>query len=451
MSEALQEALAALEKTPAAPVYVLVGDEFLVRKGADELVKRLLPGASAGLNYFVLDGASPREVAQELVTLPMFPGRKVALLRDPEFLAPKKNKGDGLARAREAWKAGRRKEGARRLLALAARAGWGAADLDPTADGAPGVGRWRDELDVELAEADVQFLREAAAYCREERISAPEGDVAPLCAELERGLPPGHSLVIALSDLDAKNPLVKVAREKGHVIEREVADKLKDLDISAFAQEVLKPLGKRLSAAAAAELKERVGANMRLLQSELEKLALYAQGTTIEASEVELLVERARDEEFMELSDAIKKRNVPAALQYVADALEHHVHALQLLGAVASVVRGLVDGRARLARYVRGPVPSNYARFKAEIFPDIERDLKAAKAKIPHPYGLFMDMTAAAHLGEDALLEGLLACAEADVELKSGGAGQRHGRVRELHEGQLVLERLLLRVMQRNR
>ena len=44
-----------------------------------------------------------------------------------------------LARAREAWKAGRRKEGARRLLGLVARAGWGVAELDPSSEGAPGA------------------------------------------------------------------------------------------------------------------------------------------------------------------------------------------------------------------------------------------------------------------------------------------------------------------------
>ena len=62
MSEGLHEVMAELERKPAAPVYLLWGEEFLVRKGADELVKRLLPDASAGLNFFVLDGASPREV-----------------------------------------------------------------------------------------------------------------------------------------------------------------------------------------------------------------------------------------------------------------------------------------------------------------------------------------------------------------------------------------------------
>ena len=439
MSDTLEEVLKDLERHPVAPAYVLLGDEFLVRKSADELVKRLLPDASAGLNHFVMDGASPREVAQELATLPMFPGRKVVLLRDPEFLASKKGKVDALARARDAWKAGRRKEGARRVLGLAARAGWGVAELDPSVPGAPGVAAWKDELDVELAEADVQFLREVATYCRDERVTAPDSDVAPLCAELERGLPPGHALVLALSSssVDARSPLLKVAKEKGRFVERKVEKKYKDLDLSQVLPELLKPLGKRLGRGVEQALKERVGANTRLLQSELEKLAAYAAGPTIELADVELLVGRAHEEEFMELADAIQKRDLPAALQYVSDALANDSHPLQLLGAVASVVRGLVQNHGRLTRLVRGPFRMNYNQFKADLYPEIEREPRSAKAKAPNPYAVFMGMQAAGPFGAEALLDSLVACADADLELKSNA------------NGRVVLERLLLRILGR--
>ena len=66
MSVDMEDLLAELDKGEPAPLYLLVGEEFLVRKGADELVKKILPDASVGLNLSVMDGASPREVAQEL-------------------------------------------------------------------------------------------------------------------------------------------------------------------------------------------------------------------------------------------------------------------------------------------------------------------------------------------------------------------------------------------------
>ncbi len=446
MSATMEEVLADLERHPAAPLYLLLGDEFLVRKGADDLVKRLLPDASAGLNHFVMDGASPREVAQELSTLPMFPGRKVVLLRDPEFLASKKGKAEGLSRARDAWKAGRRREGARRVLAVAAQAGWTAAELDPSVPGAPGADAWKEELNIELGEVDREFLREVAAYCRDERVTAPEGDVTPLCSEIERGLPPGHTLVLAAKDVEARSPLYKLAKEKGKLVERKVAEKLRDLDLSEIIPSVLKPLGKRLGRGAEQALKERVGGNMRLLQSELEKLAAYANGPVIEAADVELLVGRARDEEYFELMEAIQKRNLPAALRYVEDAVSHGAHGLMLVGAVAGIVRGLLENHGRLTRLCHGPFRMNFNQFKAELFPEIEREPRGPRGRAPNAYAVWMGMQAAAGFSAEALMDALVACADADLDLKSGSDGKFP---KEFSPDRVVLERLLVSVLGR--
>lgn len=434
MSDELEQALEEIGKGKESPFYLLVGEEFLVRKGADELVKKLLPDAAMGLNYAILDGGSPREVAQELSMLPMFPGRKVVLVRDPEFLAPKKGKGDGLAKARDAWRANRRKEGARRVLALAARAGWGASQLDPEAAGAPSISDWKEQLNVDLAEADVAFLKEVAAYCREEKITAPESDASPLLDAFSRGLPKGHALVVATSDVDARNPLVKWAGEHGFVIEKKVASKLKDLDLSELAVEVLEPFGKRLSPDAAELLKERCGGNMRLVQSELEKLALYVEGTTILPADVELLVARAREEQFLELSEALQKRDLQAALRYVQDAVDvHETHPLMLLGAIASITRTLIESHERAAHLTGGSLPRNFKEFESRVFPKVEQEAKARKARVPHPYAAFMSMQAAMKFSRQQLIEALVACADADLMLKSSGGGN----------GKLVIERLL--------
>ena len=52
----------------------------------------------------------------------------------------------------------------------------------------------------------------------------------------------------------------------------------------------LKPFQKTMSRGAEEALKDRCGGNMRLIQSELEKLALYAEGPVIEAKDVALLL-----------------------------------------------------------------------------------------------------------------------------------------------------------------
>lgn len=417
------------------PFYLLAGEEFLVRKGADDLVKVLVPDAAAGLSLMVMDGASPREIAQELATLPLFPGPKVVLARDPEFLAPKKGRGDALSKARDAWKAGRRKEGARRLLAIAARAGWGVAELDPSVSGAPGAEQWREELNVELAEADLAFLSEVAAYCRDENVTAPEGDATPLLTLFEQGLPKGHVLVLAASEVDPKNPLVKLAEKAGELVQRKVERSLKKLDVSGLVHEVLDPLKKRLGPGAEEELKNRVGGNMRLLQSELEKLAAYAEGNEIRVQDVRLLVAKAREDEYPEISDALQKRNLQAALAYVYDALEvQQTHALQLLGTMASILRSLLESRERLEALGPNVGRMTSREFEAKVFPKIEQEAKAAGRKVPHPYAAYMATQAAGRYQKLELVDALIACADADLQLKSSG------------NGRLVLEGLLFRV-----
>src|SRR5204863_1494599 len=83
VSDALEDALQAVEAGDESPAYLLWGEEYLVRKGAEALVDKLVPNAAAGLNLVSADGLSPREVANELATMPLFPGRKVVLIRDP--------------------------------------------------------------------------------------------------------------------------------------------------------------------------------------------------------------------------------------------------------------------------------------------------------------------------------------------------------------------------------
>lgn len=433
MSDELEDALNDLDAGNESPVYLLVGEEFLVRKAAERLLSKLVPGGAADLNCVTLDTASPREIAAELATFPMFGGRKVVLLRDPEFLAPKKGRADALGRAREAWKANRKKDAARRVLAIAARAGWSVTDLDPSASGAPKPDDWERELGVILADVDVQFLKDVQAFCVAENITAPSSDDTVLNDWLEKKPGKGQVLVIAASELEAKSAFVKLAKSHGTLLEFKVASKLKDLDLSEFVAEALGPHKKKLEPKALEALKDRVGANFRLLASELEKLALHSANPTITVKDVELLVGHAREEEWLELSDAIQKRSLEAAMKYLDEALANGSAPLAIHGAVTGIVRKLVAAYENMNQLSGGKPPRNYNDFQARLWPKIEADAKANKTKAPHPYAAFMGMQAAVQWGRQDLLRALVACAEADLALKLGGSRG---------EGNLVLERL---------
>ena len=429
MTDELEDALQDLEAGNEAPVYLVHGEEFLVRKAAEQLIAKLVPGGTADLNLVSMDGATPREIAAELATMPMFGGRKVVWLRDPEFLAPKKGRVDALGRAREAWKANRKKEAARRVLTLVARVGWGAAELDLSADGTPKADEWDRELGVSLAEVDIAFLKEVGAFCLAENIKVAGTDETALSEWLLKAQK-GQVLVIAATELEIKNPFIKQVKDKGQFIERKVAAKLKELDLTEFVAETLAPHKKKLAPGALEKLKDRVGGNFRLLQSELEKLALHSDNATISLRDVEMLVGHAREEEYLELSDALQKRNFDAATKYLEDALARGNAPLQLLGAITGIVRNLLMNYERMAQLSGGKPPRNYNDFQARLWPAIEAESKASKGRPPHPYAVFMGMQAAQSYGRHELLRALVACAEADLALKFGGEA-------------LVLERLL--------
>lgn len=423
MSDPLEEALHDLEAGGESPVYLLAGEEFLVRKAAERLLQALVPGGAADLNVVTLDTASPREVAAELATLPMFGGRKVVLCRDPEFLAPKKARGDVLGKAREAWTANRKKEAARRVLALAARAGWGVAELAPGRSGAPGPAEWAQELGVELGTLDVAFLQEVQAFCEAEGLTAPSNDETALQDWLAAKPARGQVLVIAITELEGRSAFVKLVKEQGTFLDLKVTGRLKELDLTAFAAEALSAHQKKLGAGALELLKERVGANFRLLQSELEKLALHSQGATITVRDVEALVGHAREGEFFELSEALQKRNFEAALKVLADQAAQGNHPIVLLGSMASVVRTMLMSHERMVALSGGKPPRSYQDFQARLWPRLEAESKAAKAKVPHPYAVFMGMQAASGYGRQELLRALVACSEADLALKLGARG----------------------------
>ncbi len=430
MSDDLEDALNDLDAGNEAPVYLLWGEEFLVRKAAERLLNKLVPQGASDLNVVTLDAAAPREIAAELATFPMFGGRKVVFLRDPEFLAPKKGRADALGRARDAWKANRKKEAARRVLGIAARAGWSVADLDPSASGSPRPDDWERELGVVLAEVDVQFLKEVQAFCSAEGISAPSGDDTVLNTWLEKKPAKGQVLVIATTELETKSAFVKLVKSRGALLEFKVASKLDKLDLNEFIAETLSPHKKKLGPGAMEALRDRVGGNFRLLASELEKLALHSTNPTITVKDVELLVGHSREEEWFELSDAVQKRNLEAAKGYLEDALAQGAAPLAVQGSMTSIVRNLLMAYERMVQLSGGKPPRNYNDFQARLFPKIEAEAKAAGTKVPHPYAAFMGMQSATLWGRQDLLRALVACAEADLALKLGG-------------GALVLERLV--------
>jgi DNA polymerase-3 subunit delta len=420
----------------AAPVYLLDGDAFLALRGGRRIAEAIVPEPQRALNLVEMDAAtSPAEVAAELSTGGLFGGGKVVLLVEPAFLQAREDLAAAFRRGRELWDAGRHREAARRLVALAAKAGWAAGDLDPSGPSAPSAARWREELDIadgEWAEADDRYLEEAGRYVAARGIEAARDDTSALEALLAAGLPPGRTLVVAAGKVDGRLPIARklaaAAVRLGLAVPAGTWDDPRP-ELGGVAAQLLEGTGKALEPAAAVRLAELVGADARALAGELEKLAAYVGArASIRADDVDALVARTAEDPFFALGNAVEARDLAAALgvlgRTVADGGSPHM----LVASLAATVRRLVVEGERARRAAGDRRIGSYPDWQAAVLPSIPAEELGQKK----PYGFWKKYEASRRFARDELLGALAALAEADHAMKTGA------------DGVLLLERALV-------
>jgi DNA polymerase-3 subunit delta len=427
----LELCLADARAGTARPVYLFDGDPFLAGRAVRELVLALVPEDRRALNLVELDAAaSPGEVAAELATGGLFGGGKVVLVHEPAFLTSKDEAGEAFRRAREQWREGRQREAARRLLALAAKAGWSAKDLD--GEEAPSAADWARELGVHADEYDAAFVAGAARWAIERDLKVAKDDAGALDALLAGGLPAGHVLVVAAGKVDGRLPLVKRLAGAGRRVtlgvERTGTWNDERLVLRPVIEALLAGTGKRVDAAAEERLAALVGDDTRALASELAKLAAYVgDRKTISADDVEELVTRVASDPFFALGNAVEARDLAGALAVLDRSLADGASPHMIVGGLAATVRRLVVELER-ARAAAGDQPiRTLEEWKSKVLPAISKDELGDRK----PFGLWMKYQAARRFARGELLDALASLAEADVGMKSGG------------DGRLLLERAL--------
>ncbi len=431
----LATCLADVKAEAPRPVYLLDGDAFLSLRAARELAHALVPEASRALNLLELDAAaSPAEVAQEILTGGLFGGGKVVLVQEPAFLASKEDLGDAFVRAQRMWAEGRQREAARRLVALAGKAGWSAEDLDPRGEPPPDLGRFAKDLGVDLeAPGAVEFVREAARFAVDRELKAAKDDSSALDAALASGFPRGHVLVIAAGKVDGRLPLTKKLAEAGRrvsvAIEKEGTWDAQRLVLGPVLESLLAGSGKKVDRAAEARLAELVGEDARQLASEVAKLAAYAgDRKVITAADVDAVVTRVASDPFFALGNAVEARDLPGAMGVLERSIADGATPFMLVGSLAATVRRLVVERER-ARRAAGDAPiRSYNAWQAEVLPSISKEELGEKK----PYGFWMKYQASLRFSRGVLLDALVGLAEADLAMKSG------------QDGRIRLERVLL-------
>ena len=85
-----------------APVYLIHGEEMLVKNVFHELLDFLVPAASRSLNYEPVDGTTEniRDVIERINTFSLMPGVKVIAVRDSKIFSSRQDKAKLLENAK---------------------------------------------------------------------------------------------------------------------------------------------------------------------------------------------------------------------------------------------------------------------------------------------------------------------------------------------------------------
>jgi DNA polymerase-3 subunit delta len=145
--------------------------------------------------------------------------------------------------------------------------------------------------------------------------------------------------------LGGSHPILKLAEvegKKGRAFTR-LFELPKEKELPTWIHRRARDSGGNIDADAGYLLGALVGRDLRLLDLEIDKLLLYADGRIVSADDVRALVSRARDASIFDLVDSVGRREPDRALRLVHGLLDDKRDPLYLLAMLARQVRILIQ------------------------------------------------------------------------------------------------------------
>lgn len=456
MASALDHLLARLDQGDLSPVFLVAGDRVVSEPAALRLAETLAQKAGTTVESH----RRPPELAPllaDLRTFSLFGGAKVVLAVETGVLADKSGAAAFLDQAAEVVPVGtgglssREREGALRLLQVIRL-----FDLDPyrgrpeavlaelpewVFQGAKSGGRGgRSKKDAEKLRGELAGLLTAALEAGLEGRGTEE--VSDLAAALQAGLPPGHVLVLAESEVAADHPLVASLESRGAFLRLGAISADRDgawKGLEGMVGELARETGVTIAPDALGELARRTlrkesdfadavdPESTARFAGEYRKLASLAHGGNrqkIEKHDVEDAVEDRGQEDVWAILDAIAQGRGAEALdryhRLLATSEDEIATRLSFFSLFATFCRNLavVPGLCRLAG-----VPANessYPRFKERIAPALQKEIQGDKSPLAglHPFRLHKAYLAAGRRDEAFLARLPWRVLETEMRLK---------------------------------
>lgn len=449
--EDVPKLLGAIKKGKILPLYLIVGERYLGRQIADELVRQLIPDEKLlKQNLHLVDGEreSPLETLNLLKTFSLFPGRRVVKVSDSRLFQTQSVLKPLWGRAQRAALGGDFKLAGlclRKFISTGGLSGQNGEELTRLADE-----EWKKLFGFVKPQEKMAWVEKALASCTDDEMVGAVGDEkdnAQLYMDaFSAGIPEENILVLLVEEVDKRKKIYKFIKEIGAVLDVSVASGAataakKDQEgvLRELISKTLADFSKRIEPKALACLLERVGFHPVAVVRETEKLALYAgDRDVISLDDVEEIIGRTREDALYELTEAFSQKNLEKALLLTARILESGTHPLVLISGLRNHLRKQavicsLRGQAYPV-YVEG---MTFAAFQKGYLPQLREEKGELLKKLPsHPYALYMMFEKAKKHTSGWLMKGQKQLLEAEMRMKSSSL-----------PGQLVFENFLFEML----
>lgn len=265
-----------------------------------------------------------------------------------------------------------------------------------------------------------------------------------LLAGVDTGLSPGSAIVFvapgstggseggAEARIDRRSKGYKGLAKRAVLIE---LNEQKPEALAVWLREKAAESGKKLTPAAAELLLARAGTDMEVLRQELDKALLYClDSERVDASDLERLVGKSREDAVWEITDAVRARDARRALALCEDLLAAGTFPLVLLTLLVRQARHLLQARL-LWEKAGCPAFRDFRSFQSRLAGAWESGCfgkSADDVTAIHPFASFKRFEAARHYSLGQLRAMISRLRRAERELKTGAVAGPREAIEEL-------------------
>ncbi len=177
---------------------------------------------------------------------------------------------------------------------------------------------------------------------------------------LEHLSPTTDLVLVETEALDKRHPVLKAATASGAKIVHFAG--LDKNELQSWIIKRVKACSATIEPSAAELLAKLVGPDLRTLNNEIEKLALYVNNQRpIQKADIDLLVPYVEEAERFGMSNAIGQRDARRAYDQLRKELDEGKNPMAILGGIAAQIRALIEVKDMAER---GMSPAEIARAK---------------------------------------------------------------------------------------